>query len=321
MISIIIPLYNSEEYIAPCLESVLKQSYDDYEVLVIDDGSKDASADIVAEYSKSNSKIKLFSQSNSGVSAARKKGVEFAQGEWIMFLDSDDILLHNALEVLMRNTVGVDVINASIIGTNGRIWIHERLGLMNHDEYIYSLIDASTYAVPYARLFRRDYVAPDDLNFPANIKVGEDVLMNLKIAKKISCARNISDVIYCYRNHDLSAMSSYSRSVLYLKRYYELRDRIINTEQKKYSLPFDVEMMLKAYFDDNIPYKRMYMDAIRGYFLSIVSDLQVVDSQIKTRVCFFLSHRYFMIFKKLYHYYKATLLRGIVRCKKRTILD
>lgn len=321
MISIIIPLYNSEEYIAPCLESVLKQSYDDYEVLVIDDGSKDASADIVAEYSKSNSKIKLFSQSNSGVSAARRKGVECAQGEWVMFLDSDDFLLPNALQTLVDNANDVDVINASFLCTNGQSWIHERLGDMTNDEYINSIIESTTYAVPYARLFRREYISLDDFNFSSDIKVGEDVLMNLKIAKKVRIIRNIPNLVYCYRKNETSAMSSYSRSVLYFIKYFKLRDTILTEEQRILSVPFDIDMLFKAFFDDNIPYKRVYLVNLRNYFLDVLSKGIINNNIARKRIESFINYSRFMVAKKLVYYYKKLLIDFKARNKRRIIID
>lgn len=98
MISVIIPLYNKESYIKDTLESVLNQTYTDYEMVVVNDGSEDRSAEIVRTISMENSRIRLIDQQNQGVSAARNRGVKEAFGEYVCFLDADDRWQANHLE-------------------------------------------------------------------------------------------------------------------------------------------------------------------------------------------------------------------------------
>lgn len=101
MISIIIPAYNVEKYIEQCLDSLLNQTYDNYEVIIIDDGSTDRTSDIVKEYENANEKIHLIVQKNMGVSCARNRGIEAALGKYIFFFDGDDYLPNNALEKMI----------------------------------------------------------------------------------------------------------------------------------------------------------------------------------------------------------------------------
>lgn len=96
MISVVIPLYNKETSVAQCLKSVLSQSYDDFEVVIVDDGSTDGSVAVVEAFN--DSRIRLIRQENGGPSKARNTGVKNARGEWIVFLDADDELLPGALE-------------------------------------------------------------------------------------------------------------------------------------------------------------------------------------------------------------------------------
>ena len=100
MISVIIPLYNKEKSVAKSLQSVLSQSYKDFEVVVVDDGSTDASASIVE--SMSDSRVRLIRQENGGPSKARNTGVKNAKGEWIIFLDADDELLRDSIEYFTK---------------------------------------------------------------------------------------------------------------------------------------------------------------------------------------------------------------------------
>jgi len=102
LISIIIPVYNNEKYIGACLESVLGQTYLQWEALVVDDGSTDRSYDICKDYANKDVRIRIFSQKNLRVGAARNNGLDHAKGEYIMFLDSDDMLEPDAMETAMK---------------------------------------------------------------------------------------------------------------------------------------------------------------------------------------------------------------------------
>lgn len=99
-ISIVVPVYNTEKYLTECVNSILLQTFTDFEVILVDDGSKDKSGQICDRLSETDSRIKVFHQLNSGVTCARAKGVTLAQGEWICFVDSDDTLPVDSLEKL-----------------------------------------------------------------------------------------------------------------------------------------------------------------------------------------------------------------------------
>lgn len=121
MISVIIPLYNKEPIIERSLQSVLSQDYDDFEVVVVNDGSTDRSADIVR--SINDPRIRLIEQENGGPSKARNTGVKNAKGEWILFLDADDEMLPGALEFFskkIQNHTDVDMFLGEVIVNNGK---------------------------------------------------------------------------------------------------------------------------------------------------------------------------------------------------------
>lgn len=107
LISVVIPLYNKEKSISKTIYSVLSQTYDDFEIIIVNDGSTDSSLDIVQNIK--DSRIRIISQSNAGVSIARNRGAKEALGDWIMFLDADDLLLPYALHVLLNLVQSYDV--------------------------------------------------------------------------------------------------------------------------------------------------------------------------------------------------------------------
>lgn len=105
MVSVIIPIYNVEEYLEACLDSVLNQTYDSYEIIAVNDGSTDNSAMILAKYAEKNQKIKVITINNQGQSVARNIGISAANGEYLIFLDSDDQISKNTLEICVRNII------------------------------------------------------------------------------------------------------------------------------------------------------------------------------------------------------------------------
>lgn len=121
LISVIIPVYGVEKYIAQCLEAVINQTYKNLEIIVINDGTKDRSADIAKEYAAKDSRIKVYDFKNGGLSVARNRGLEIATGEYISYLDSDDWLdtkmYETLLETAMKNEA--DMVKCGIIETNG----------------------------------------------------------------------------------------------------------------------------------------------------------------------------------------------------------
>ena len=121
LISVIIPVYGVEKYIAQCLESVINQTYKNLEIIVVNDGTKDRSADIAKEYAAKDSRIKVYDFKNGGLSVARNRGLEIATGDYISYIDSDDWLdtkmYETLLEAAMKNDA--DMVKCGIIETNG----------------------------------------------------------------------------------------------------------------------------------------------------------------------------------------------------------
>ena len=102
MISIIVPIYNVEKYLCKCIDSVIAQTYQEWELLLIDDGSTDNSGNICDEYAKKDSRIRTFHNKNRGASAARNTGLDASIGEWIYFLDGDDYISDDCIELMMQ---------------------------------------------------------------------------------------------------------------------------------------------------------------------------------------------------------------------------
>ena len=109
-VSVIIPVYNAEQYLKRCLDSVLAQTYQDFEIICIDDGSTDNSGAICDEYAKKDSRIRILRKENGGVSSARNAGLNIAEGEYITFIDSDDYVDTDYMQTLYENLEGADAV-------------------------------------------------------------------------------------------------------------------------------------------------------------------------------------------------------------------
>ena len=110
LLSVIVPVYNAGEYLRKCLDSIISQTYQNLEIIVINDGSKDNSIDIIKEYLKKDNRILFIDQANKGLPATRKVGVENAKGEYIAFVDQDDYIENNAYDVCMKNIFDNDIL-------------------------------------------------------------------------------------------------------------------------------------------------------------------------------------------------------------------
>lgn len=185
MISVIIPVYNTEVYLEECLQSVLTQTFRDFEVIIVDDGSTDGSASICDRFAQEFPNIKAIHQKNQGVSAARNAGISHARGKYLLFLDSDDVI-HPQMLSLLADIQEKE--NAVLLGWKVKKFKNKRkgMGVIKKDEFRIqkgtlsdavrkSAEDANFTGYVWNKLFVRDYVS-DAIRFDPNIKIMEDTL-------------------------------------------------------------------------------------------------------------------------------------------------
>ncbi|WP_026513725.1 glycosyltransferase family 2 protein [Butyrivibrio sp. LB2008] len=154
-VSIVIPIYNCEKYIGACLDSIIAQSYKNFEVICVDDGSADNTGTILGEYEKADDRIKIVSQNNLGVVTARYNGIKQAVGEYLMFVDSDDYIYPEMLECMLAQSCDSDLVASglNVENKNGIQTIYD-----NFDEGEYNLINDGDYF--YGNMIR--YIGKDD---------------------------------------------------------------------------------------------------------------------------------------------------------------
>lgn len=189
-ISIIIPIYKSELFLGKCIDSILQQSIQDFELLLIDDGSPDNSGSICDDYAKHDTRIKVIHQNNQGASSARNKGLDIAVGEWICFVDSDDYVDSEYLSNLLSGVNNHTDIVYSNYDSYNYITENKSLDLETAVEYMKenSIFNMSG---PVAKLFKRELIQDNQVRFPLGIHMGEDAIFNIR---SLNFANNISFV-------------------------------------------------------------------------------------------------------------------------------
>lgn len=218
LFSLIIPVYNVEKYLKGCLESVLCQTYEDWEAICINDGSTDGSATILEEYAAKDSRFKVISQPNGGLSAARNSGLDAASGDYVLFLDSDDYLEKDALCIISERLSDEDLLCFS-----GRRFFDESGEYEKADDlpkdsfetgweyYSKHALDKRNFAFVCVvlRCYRRAYLLENSLRFKPGIYHEDNMFTPLACyyAKKVKV---IPDILYDYRVRGSSIMTTRS---------------------------------------------------------------------------------------------------------------
>lgn len=227
-LSIIIPVYNAEDYLDRCLISIQEQDFSSFEVILVDDGSTDSSPLICDRYSATDPRFRTIHKKNGGVSSARNAGLDIAKGEYVMFVDSDDALLPDCLDMLFDNLAGEDLAvggyTVYMEGTPGREVLPRRNRSfkgedMNvfYDENIRrncEMLDA-----PWSKVFRRKTIG--DLRFCEDLNYAEDKLFVFSFLARCSSAYACSYPVYAYhlRAGSLGSDVRSDRHLMQLRRF------------------------------------------------------------------------------------------------------
>lgn len=253
MISIVVPIYNTKSFLSQCIESILSQSYSDFELLLIDDGSTDNSGILCDEYSKKDKRIRVFHKQNAGVGAARNTGIEMANGEYITFIDSDDYIDSHYLEyffnipftsnyIYVRADALIDIPKENLFSpktsTKDHILNNARLG--NEIEQY----DFLSKGAPWAKLFSLELIRQYNLRFPTNISFHEDHYFVIKYIT--ACAKEKGQFIYIstpqyhYVQHKCMSLTKKKRNTIEECNIFSLMRKAIdeNTSIIKYNTSY-----------------------------------------------------------------------------------
>lgn len=257
-VAIIIPVFNSSKYLKECLNSVLNQTYTELEIIIVDDGSTDNSLTIIEEYSSLDSRIKYKSILNSGVSVARNTGIEMAESNYIVFVDSDDYIDPFLIETLIRDK-DVDFVLCGYEVEN--CWNNKSFRYVcpqfngNISDFCNRIIDYLTPPFllgPCFKLFKKELIICGNIRFPIDISYGEDaefVLSYLEYVNTVCCKMYVG---YSYRHHDNESLSQRFRPDK-MDIYKRINTHIIDLVKKK-SSETCVPSIYKRYIQNFVEY-------------------------------------------------------------------
>ena len=245
MISIIIPVYNVAHYLEQCLESVINQTYNDWECILIDDGSKDNSGEICDKWGKIDSRFRIIHQINQGVSAARNRGIKESRGEYIVFIDSDDWVSPNYLKD-MTDTFQSDLIVSGVIRhhSNNIESIYEPS--QNHtfklnNEGVRYLVDLNEKFLifgPCAKLYKTSIINKYHIKFPTGTSLGEDLEFNFHYLEHVNNITTIQSNNYHYRIQTTNSLSTQIRENQFEHDYKQwmIQKKLYTKQSKKRQL-------------------------------------------------------------------------------------
>lgn len=319
LVSIIIPVYNSEAYLDSCIESVINQDYYEFELLLIDDGSKDSSRSICQTWAMRDGRVRAFTQENAGASAARNYGLSVAKGEWILFIDSDDKVLPQYVSDLIEATKMDKSIALAVSGV--QVYRNckpaEKRGFPNLicdvSDYkkLFGDIRLHKYGFSVGKLYNREIIESNHLRFDEKICIAEDCMFMLNYLMlcsetpdaKISYIENCNYLYYIHQNSLSTGTSSVERE---LYSYNKYRETIYEVKQalKVDSTTFDYMHSPISYYADrviNSIYNNISSSSTRKSLLGQIDKKEYkkykkVHSSIEKLLVFLFTNEYFYLY-------------------------
>ena len=265
LISVIVPVYNVENYLHKCVDSILKQTLSDIELILVDDGSPDGSGAICDEYAQKDSRVKVIHKPNGGVSSARNAGIEAARGEWLCFVDGDDYIDATYLEDFGVNYTDADLYMQGYRKVKNENILSEYsfIGLESSEIEVVLAYSETHYIInsPCFKLYKNVLVKENNLRFDQSISYGEDHLFSLTYIYYIQKISLINKNGYYYVIHEGESLTRravpYREVVYYINEAKEKQKRILSIHADK-----KLEQAFDSSFIDN------YFRAIKYFFTS-----------------------------------------------------
>lgn len=247
LVSVIVPIYKVEKYLENCIKSVQSQSFSNWELILVDDGSPDESGKICDIFSQEDARICTIHQKNQGVSAARKNGLNESHGKWVFFLDADDMLPIDSLATLVYFSENNDLdicignhIKLSSPKTHQIIKNRNKIIIVNGQKYLENVANCKYMMALWGKLYKRTLLTNSNIFIERRITNNEDYLYNLFLAPNVKRTGIISKPIYIY--NDIREMrASYNKCDCY---YWKMFLRYMKEESLQYNVPS--EYILKA---------------------------------------------------------------------------
>lgn len=284
-VSIILPIYNVQEYIEECLDSILRQTHKNLEIILVDDGSPDSCGNIIDRYAKNDHRIKTIHKENGGVSSARNAGLRIAEGEYICFADPDDYLSDDYVEYLLSlayfNCCDVSISKGPYINCNGSK--KDEIFIKNNVDISYEMLLHKIPIGVYCKLFKSDFLRKNHIKFNQDLYIGEGFNFNMKafqLANKIAVGFKS---IYFYRTNEKSAVNLFNikkwENALYSLSVIE-KELIVSDKKIFYAMNF------AKWYDGCFILRRLIKNSVYNDYPEMVSKCKQLIRQ-NTRFVFF----------------------------------
>ncbi len=239
-ISIIVPVYNVEKYLNECLDSLLNQTFKNFEVIIVNDGSSDDSFLICKQYADKDNRFILINQQNKGLSGARNTGINNAKAEYILFLDSDDYLYNNSLEKLIEIINKDEQIDVLIFNLTSKMAKKFKIedGIIDVNTALHGIYENSAFVTACTKLYKKDIF--NKLKFKEGI-IHEDEFICHRIYLKANKIYLTNQNLYFYREVQ-NSITTQKLSIKHLDVFYALDDRIVTLKEADY-----IDILNKTY--------------------------------------------------------------------------
>ena len=260
LVSIVIPVYNVENYIKECVESIRKQTYSNLEIILVDDGSTDKSGIICDEYAKCDSRVVVLHQENQGVVCARKSGIAYATGEYLCFVDSDDYIKRDMIDFFINHIGSSDLITTGVAYINKQGNTVRMLDAIAADTYeteekmSYLLSNVITFEnrfengiLPYLwnKMYKTDMAREVIENLDEKITYGEDREFLIRYVLKAKSVKVTKECFYTYRYRENSAESSVDKHFMQnMNRLYCALENAVKGHPMEAELMRQIEMFV-----------------------------------------------------------------------------
>lgn len=275
LVSIIVPMYNVERYISKCLSSLINQTYTNIEILLIDDGSSDNSTQIVENMSYNRPYIKLIKQENSGVSKARNEGLKHANGKYIIFIDADDWIEQNYIELLVNTCEkgNLDFVFCDwFVHENDRLYtasINIDLEKQGNGENLFKhYLESRHGGAPWGKVYLKSIIDKYKIRFKDNLPYGEDYLFNLKYIAHINSYEYIDMPLIHYNCMQIGARAK-------IRYNYDELQLIIENEKK---------LIMNNYKNFKKEYEEIYFKNLIGVACLAIINIKNLDIRLKDTI-------------------------------------
>lgn len=322
-VSVIVPIYNAEQYLSRCIESILGQSFKELELILIDDGSTDKSGEICDYYKEIDSRVSVIHKKNEGVARARNDGIKTAGGDYVIFADADDVIPIDAYDNLyaeaIRTNADIVIGDISRITKNGSEYCHlfENNFFTNEEYFIDELVKTDLYRTycprpynkasygyggPWNKFVKRALLIENDVWFDESVRgVFDDIIYTANILLCADSVSYISSSVYDYYIYDNSLTQAYKKDIL------EINNAIFSSWNKLFDKYNKCEKFSSAYYANVL---RRFDESLGKFFFNIANPMK--NKEIKSLVCRVINTEPYSAMTKKIEYEKLTLHHKIL---------